>query len=169
MALAMPDVLPVVHRQHLDRARAPNSRGRAMIAEAVLARLDRVRRVGDGRWIAQCPAHESKSKSSLAIREVDDGRILVHDFGGCRVAEVLAAIGLRLDDLFPEKIAGDFVKRERRPWTINQGLEVLDYEVGLVAIAALTIGNGGALKPDDCERVLVAHQRIQYIIEALRG
>jgi hypothetical protein len=33
MALAMPDVLPVVHRQHLDRARAPNARGRAMNAE----------------------------------------------------------------------------------------------------------------------------------------
>jgi hypothetical protein len=140
-----------------------------MSADALIAKLDCVRRVGDRRWVASCPAHESKSRSSLAIREVDDGRVLVHDFGGCRVAEVLAAIGLRLDDLFPEKMAGDFVKRERRPWTINQGLEVLDYEVGLVAIAALSIGSGGALKPDDCERVLVAHQRIQHIIEALRG
>ena len=35
-----------------------------MSANALLARLDRVRRVGDGRWIACCPAHHDRSRRS---------------------------------------------------------------------------------------------------------
>ena len=86
--------------------------------------------------------------------------MLVHDFGGCTVEEVLARIGFTLEDLFPERPQPDSVRRERRPWTIAQGLDVLDREAGLICLAALNIGNGAALKPQDCERVLVAHQRI---------
>jgi hypothetical protein len=141
-----------------------------MSVDVLLAKLDGVRRTGDGRWIARCPAHESKSQRSLSIREVEDGRVLVHDFAGCSIEEVLGAIGLQLSDLFPAKAGGgDFAKRERRPWTINQGLDVLDYESNLICVAALSIGNGGKLKPEDCERVLVARERIMHVVGALRG
>ena len=34
-----------------------------------------------GSWTASCPAHADKSPS-LAIRQVEDGRILLHCFGG---------------------------------------------------------------------------------------
>lgn len=139
-----------------------------MSAEAILSRLDRVKPVGRGRWRAQCPAHESKSGASLAITELDDGRVLLHDFGGCSVDEVLAALGLKLEDLFPERPQSDSVRRERRPWTVSQGLDVLDYETNLICVAALNIGNGAALKPQDCERVLVARERIMHVIEMLR-
>jgi len=52
-----------------------------MSATPVLDRLDKVKQTGPDRWIACCPAHDDKSPS-LAVRELDDGRILLHDFGG---------------------------------------------------------------------------------------
>ena len=47
----------------------------------LLDRLEAVRETGSSRWIARCPAHDDSSPS-LAVRELDDGRILLHDFGG---------------------------------------------------------------------------------------
>ena len=73
-----------------------------MSAAALLDRLERVRKVGAGRWIAQCPCHASTSKASLSVRELADGRVLVHDFGGCAVGDVLDAIGVDLAELFPD-------------------------------------------------------------------
>ena len=67
-----------------------------MTADALLDRLDGVRPTGPGRWIAKCPAHKD-GRASLSIRELDDGRVLVHDFAACAVADVLAAVGLDFD------------------------------------------------------------------------
>jgi hypothetical protein len=41
----------------------------------------------------------------LSLRELDDGRVLLHDFGGCETGDVLAAIGLQLSDLFDKRLA----------------------------------------------------------------
>jgi hypothetical protein len=73
-------------------------------ATKILDRLERVRRTGPGRWIACCPAHKDRSPS-LSIRELEGGRVLLHDFGGCETNDVLAAIGLGLSDLFDKPLA----------------------------------------------------------------
>jgi len=57
-------------------------------AERLLGRLKKVRNVAPGRWMACCPSHLDKT-ASLSIRELDDGRVLIHDFAGC-CAEDLA-------------------------------------------------------------------------------
>lgn len=67
----------------------------------LLARLERVKQVGSGKWKACCPAHDDKSPS-LGIKHTDDGKILIHCFSGCPVAEILAAIGLDMNDLYPD-------------------------------------------------------------------
>ena len=59
-----------------------------MTAATFLDRLDGVKRTGAGRWLARCPAHDDK-RASLAVRELDDGRVLVHDFAGCAVCGCL--------------------------------------------------------------------------------
>lgn len=69
-----------------------------MTTENFLMRLQGVRSRGPGRWFSICPSHEEKT-GSLSIRELD-GRILLHDFGGCSPREIVVAIGLELRDLF---------------------------------------------------------------------
>ena len=72
-----------------------------MKVKELLSRLDGVRQVGPGKWVARCPAHPDR-RPSLSIAEGKDGRILLHCFAGCRTADVLQALGLTFRDLFPE-------------------------------------------------------------------
>src|SRR4051812_42102059 len=72
-----------------------------MSAQVVVDRLDGVRRTGNGRWLARCCAHEDRAPS-LSIRELADGRVLLHCFAGCSVGDVLARIELEISDLFPD-------------------------------------------------------------------
>ncbi|MBX3704611.1 MAG: hypothetical protein KF822_12620 [Steroidobacteraceae bacterium] len=82
-----------------------------MSVDNLLSRLDRVKKTGRSEWVACCPAHDSKSRQSLAISETADGRVLIHDFGGCSPAEVLAALGMDFADLFPERDPDDVGRR----------------------------------------------------------
>lgn len=67
----------------------------------LLSRIDKVKRTGEGKWLVPCPAHNDKSPS-LAIKETDDGKILIHCFAGCSVIEIVESIGLTLADLMPD-------------------------------------------------------------------
>ncbi len=68
----------------------------------LLAKLDGVKPAGRGKWSAKCPAHDD-AHASLSIGTGDDGRALVHCQAGCSTADVLAAVGLSMADLFPPK------------------------------------------------------------------
>ena len=85
-----------------------------MSADVLLSKLARVRKTGAGRWVACCPSHGKGTNTALAIRELPDGRVLMHDFGGCAIESVLAAIGLNIADLFPEKLTAVEAGGDRR-------------------------------------------------------
>lgn len=55
---------------------------------------------GERRAIALCPAHDDHNPS-LALRELQDGRLLIHCRFGCGGVEVVRSIGLELKDLYP--------------------------------------------------------------------
>ncbi len=127
----------------------------------LLSRLDKPRQIGPGRWITRCPAHADKSPS-LSIRELEDGRILIHDFGGCSTADVLAAVGLEFSDLYPKRPPADpHAKPERRPFPASDVLRALRHETLVVACAAGTLQRGMTLGDDDLERLALAQQRIE--------
>lgn len=74
-----------------------------MSIENITTRLQKVKQTGAGKYLACCPAHEDKSPS-LALKELDDGRILIHCFGGCSPVQIMESIGLTLSDLFEEPL-----------------------------------------------------------------
>src|SRR6516225_1234888 len=61
----------------------------AMKAEAIVKALGG-RKIGGG-WMARCPAHDDR-EPSLSIRDVEDGKVLVHCHAGCDQAQVIAAL-----------------------------------------------------------------------------
>ena len=138
-----------------------------MTAQPLLSRLDRVKETGAGRWIACCPAHDDRTPS-LAVRELDDGRILLHCFGGCDVQSVLRAVGLTFDDLYPER-AIRRVHRERYPFSARDILNAVSFEAVVVSVAAADLGQGQALSEVDRERLIIAASRLQHAAEVANG
>lgn len=137
-----------------------------MTAATLVDRLDGVRRISSDRWLARCPAHDDR-RASLAVRELDDGRVLVHDFAGCSVADVLAAVGLNFESLFPLRLVDHRVPPERRPFPASDVLRAVDYEALIAATAASFLAGGGTLTDEDRARVLLAAQRIsQAVLES---
>ena len=137
-----------------------------MGAEILLSHLDKVRRTGPDRWIACCPAHDDKGPS-LAIRETDDGHVLVHCFAGCSVHEVIGAVGLDLSALFPQSESGKhFVKSERRPFPAADVLRCIAFEALVVAAAGAALLSGHPFTELDRERLVMAVSRIQSALTA---
>ena len=140
-----------------------------MTADRLLRQLPGTRSTGKSTWIAQCPAHEDKHPS-LAIRELDDGRVLLHCFVGCSAGEVVAALGMTLSDLFPLRTDGSIdhrQRRERRPFPATDALRCIAVEAMLVVISATRLANGGAPTDADRRRLLLAASRIQAAVDAV--
>jgi 5S rRNA maturation endonuclease (ribonuclease M5) len=72
-----------------------------MRLDELLERLEGVKRSASG-FVARCPAHDDH-RQSLSIGEGDNGCILLTCFAGCETADVMAALGLGLADLYPEQ------------------------------------------------------------------
>ena len=133
----------------------------------LLDRLENVRQYGQG-WRVACPAHSGKSRSSLSITVGDDGRILVHCFGGCSALDVVHAVGLELADLFERRITHATTLQERRElrqaakqaqW--KAAMPILFFEALVVLIAARQIAQKNPLDEKDDARLAEAVGRIQ--------
>lgn len=135
-------------------------------ADSFLSMLDGVKRTGQGKWLAKCPSHEDRSPS-LSIRELDDGRVLVHCFAGCSVHEVVSSVGLELTDLFPpHEIENGKGKPERRPFPAADILRAIAFESTLVLIAAADLLAGNPFNETDRARLALAASRIQAALSA---
>lgn len=145
----------------IDRhARVARNRGVVCLIE----RLQAVRRTGEGRWIACCPAHEDRHPS-LSIRELRDGRVLVHCFAGCDVHNVVNAVDLTLEDLMPAgaldpEPADRRTLRKRPMITAADALRVAQFESIVVATLASALARGEPLEDAARDRLWQACARI---------
>ena len=136
-------------------------------AERFVQRLSKVKG-RNGTWTACCPAHEDKSPS-LSVREADDGRVLVHCFGGCDVHIVLGAVGMDMTDLFPERderLDHNQVTKPLKPaFYASDLLRIASFECLVVMIAAYDMRRGKKLSEEDMARLETAQQRIEEVIQ----
>lgn len=127
-------------------------------AEVFLSRVEGVKRTGPGRWIFRVPTRKDKRPSGSA-KELKDGRLLIHDFAGDSAVDILAAVGLTLTDLYPERLT-DHAGRDRRSFLATDALRCVAFEAIVVAAAAAMLATGDPLSPHDRERLLVAAERL---------
>lgn len=131
--------------------------------ENLLSRLHGVKG-SKGSFTARCPAHSDRTPS-LSIRE-SEGRILLHCFAGCDVERILTAVGMGIQDLFPESDGVETFKPGlKKPFYASDLLRVIAFETLVVQIVALDIANGKNPPEGDRERLRVAYERIN---EAMR-
>ena len=128
----------------------------------LLSRLEGVREVWPGQFYARCAAHDDRSPS-LSIRDNGD-KILIHCFAGCSPEDVLAAVGLTFQDLYP----GDVWKAAREAGTSTGGHEAskrqnfdsLELERTVLEVAEAAIKRGESLSVEDAARVRLAMERL---------
>lgn len=127
-------------------------------AAKLLERLDRVKQTGSSRWIARCPAHPDRSPS-LSIREIDAG-VLLHDFGGCDVNDVLGAIGLELKDLFDKPIDNYVEPSHYSAIPARDLLVLLDHEITVAVIILDEVIRLRTIRESQLQRLMEASARI---------
>jgi hypothetical protein len=130
----------------------------------LLDKLEKVRRVSEGKWSALCPAHGDK-RPSLGIKLTDDDKILLHCWCGCSVSEIVGAIGMNLSDLMPERPQGYDRTRSRAPrFSKSEMFDRLLHESTVLSLAVRKLRSGQAMTDVDTARVVQA----ETIIDNLR-
>jgi hypothetical protein len=104
----------------------------------------------------------------LSIRELDDGRVLVHDFAGCPIETVLGSVGLNFDALFPSRPI-EHAPRERRPWSAHDVLTALVSEMDIISVIAGDMLEKREISQEDYERLSLARERIQRAAELAKA
>ena len=130
--------------------------------ETVLSRLQKVKKTGDGKYLALCPAHADKTPS-LAIKAVDD-RVLLHCFAGCETADVLSAIDLTFTDIMPNECNGDFPK-EKKPFYAAEVLQTIKNESQFTHFCAMHMSKGYKLCDADLKRLAIAAATLKHAYE----
>lgn len=114
-------------------------------AEKLISRLKNARPTGDSQWKALCPAHDDRSPS-LSIKETPDGTLLIKCWSGCGAADVVAAAGLQLHDLFPDDPAGWQPRRAIGPrWSPRDALDGIQHQAQVAAIIVADFLRDGEL------------------------
>ena len=139
--------------------------------DRILSGLESVRKAGTG-YTAKCPAHIDRN-ASLSVSEADGSKVLLHCFAGCPTADVLAAVGLTLADLFPTRLRAS-TPEERRAARLgalrsnwSAALSVLALEATIAVCACETMLRGDSLDDTDRIRLRIAHDRIEAAREVL--
>ena len=136
-----------------------------MSASNLLNHLSRIKKTGADRWMACCPAHQDKT-ASLSIKDLPDGRVLLHCFAGCDPDSVLAAIGLTFADIMPERLPGEF-KPVRHAFSAFDALRALVADLLFIRLCVLSLAQGRALIESDREALHQSAYRIENALAAI--
>jgi hypothetical protein len=84
------------------------------------------------------------------------------------VEQVLGAIGLEWDALFPDKPI-EHGKRQRRPFLPDQVFEIARHEIAVAAICAGDMHANRSISDADYERMFLVVQRLNDIARSAYG
>ena len=97
-----------------------------MMSASQFANLLHARRVGRGKWAANCPCHEGdgrRHKPSLSIADGRKGLVFKCMSAGCDSKDILAAMGLSWGDILGEH---DITPQMRGRWKDEARLALLE-------------------------------------------
>lgn len=108
----------------------------------------------------------------MAIKETENGTVLVKCFAGCSVEEICGAAGIALTDLFPPSDKREWLEGREKPLMFGStrflaidALRCLSSEGSLLAVVAADMAEGRVLGPDITARLIVACDRIATALD----
>ena len=136
--------------------------------DLLLDRLSGVKQTRPDRYQARCPAHDDRSPS-LAISETPDGTILLKCWAGCGAADVVAAVGLELKDLFPPRFDYQATSKGKAPrYSASEVVKTLVTEATIIALGYRALQRGDELNLHDQGRVELAIGVLDNLREVTR-
>jgi hypothetical protein len=129
-------------------------------AAKLLDRLDRPKQTRPGSWVAGCPCCQSKRGRPISVRELDDGRVLLHPFCGCDTGAVLGALGLTMNDLYPERLPGHRYPATHQRIPASDLLAAIDHEVIVACLILDDVLKSGTVNEIQRARLFTAAARI---------
>ncbi len=153
----------ILNNIKLNNIKLKHIKGDYMEINEILSKFQRVYKSGTDQWQCLCPVHNDKSPS-VGIKYTKDGRILIHCFSGCETNEILNAVGLSFDDLFPNKLEDNYkpIRKAFNPYAV---LTSLSNEILLCVLAAMELSKGKPLNETDQKRLVLAYSRIKGAYE----
>lgn len=133
--------------------------------ELFLSLLCGVKKSGAG-FMACCPAHDDRSPS-LSVKEGDDGRVLLHCFAGCTFYEVIESLGLSPSDLFIHREGVSSSGHNSIKLPVGKLRPAIELERQILFFIHCDRLKGRAISSIDCERELIALQRITSVKDFL--
>lgn len=136
-------------------------------AARILDRLVRVKPTRPGSWAAACPCCESRKGRPLAVKEADDGRVLIHAFCGCTTADVLGRLGLEVSDLFDKPLEHTKSTLHNKV-AASEVLNALSTEATVLAVIASDLLDRRSISDEDYQRLAVTVQRVTAAADYLK-
>ena len=129
------------------------------VADTFLSRLDKVRRTGDSRYTACCPAHDDNNPSMTVTIAPD--RLLTYCHAmQCDHQDILAAVGMKVGDFYEDRWdAAKHAAFTQKPKLAPISLEDIDRAVLRIARADLAAGK--TLSFEDEARFELAMERLR--------
>ncbi|MBL8500472.1 MAG: hypothetical protein JNL77_07830 [Nitrosomonas sp.] len=136
---------------------------------AILCGLRKVKKTGEGRYVAQCLFHEDKTPSA-ALTQKPDGTILVHCFScGASGLDFCNTLGIDPSTLFPPTNDLRYEKKKRSGFSAWQLLYALHADLIRLLIIVNDLQKVGALSGDDREFVAEIILRLNDGISYMEG
>lgn len=131
----------------------------------LLNKLDKVKKTGADSYRACCPGHQGTNPTALAIRQVDDGRILLKCHRGCSIDEILGAIGMDMNDLFPDGAIANHAGKVKQAFNPKDVLAAMHEEASIIYLYGKDVANKKPVTDDQFKRVLLSIERIKTSME----
>jgi hypothetical protein len=161
--------------QSANAVRAPAVReaivSSATPTERLIEQLRNVTPLRNGGYRASCPtelhAHGDRSRG-LYVDVGEEGKCIIWCAAGCATAEIVAALGLTVPDLFQQP-AEQGSRRDRTRIPARELLALIDVEVLTVGMIAIAMRDSQKIPEEDWERLSTAVARIGRARDHARG
>lgn len=122
------------------------------------------KRTGPNTFVAPCPAHDD-NRPSLSIRVAGD-HVLIHCWAGCGAAEIVAALGLELRDLFEHRRTDTYIDA-RCPQLppARELITLFEHDLSVIDIAGSMLQAGQRLTATDMDAFSNALADIRKILD----